>query len=76
MKRNRNTEERKPSGHGRHEHPLPQEISEKEKEIVSRAHDEAIEDISEDPDLNERPRNEDLDEGESARLGGDKNALI
>jgi hypothetical protein len=35
----------------------------------------ADKDISKDPDLNSHNKNEDLDEGELARLGGDSNGL-
>jgi len=61
---------------GRHEHPLPQEISDKQKAANDAAHDEAIQDIEQDPDLSVHSPNDDLDEGETARLGGDTNGLI
>ncbi len=40
------------------------------------AHDIADHDIAEDADLSIHSPNDDLDEGELARLGGDKNDLI
>ena len=61
---------------GRHEHPLPQEISNRERELSERAHEEAMEDIEHDPDLSIHSPNDDLDEGETARLGEDKTDLI
>jgi hypothetical protein len=36
---------------------------------VRKAHEEADKDIAEDPDFNTQSPNDDLDEGESARLG-------
>ena len=36
---------------------------------VRKAHEEADKDIAEDPDFNAQSPNDDLDEGESARLG-------
>ena len=61
---------------GRHENPLPQEISRQEKELTDAAHEEAIEDIEADPELSAHSPNDDLDEGETARLGEGKNDLI
>jgi hypothetical protein len=40
------------------------------------AHKQADEDIAKDPDLSIHSPNDDLDEGELANLGGDKNDLI
>jgi hypothetical protein len=39
------------------------------------AHDEALSDIEEDPDFSAGTPNDDLDEGETARLGEDKTDL-
>ena len=61
---------------GKHEHPLPQEIHNREKEMAEAAHEQADSDISEDPDLSIHSPNDDLDEGETARLGEDKTDLI
>lgn len=63
-------------GEGKHEHPLPQEISHSQKRLNERAHDEAIHDIKEDPDFSAPSPNDDLDEGESARLGEDRTDLV
>jgi hypothetical protein len=43
---------------------------------VKKAHDEADEDISQDPDFNATSPNDDLDEEESARLGDDKTDIV
>lgn len=40
------------------------------------AHKQADQDISNDPDLSIQNPNDDLDEGESARLGEDKTDLV
>jgi hypothetical protein len=61
---------------GKHEHPLPHEISRQEKEKTIRAHDEAEKDMNEDAELTAHSPNDDLDEGESARLGEDTSDII
>ncbi|HTM91667.1 MAG TPA: hypothetical protein VL095_04570 [Flavisolibacter sp.] len=61
---------------GRHEHPLPGEISKPEKEKAIRAHDEAEKDMNEDAELTAHSPNDDLDEGETARLGEDTSDII
>jgi hypothetical protein len=61
---------------GHHEHPLPQEISAKQKQINEKALDEALNDMDNDPDLNASSPNDDLDEGESARLGEEHTDLV
>jgi hypothetical protein len=55
---------------------LPKEISADQKQINERAHDEALNDIDNDPDLSASSPNDDLDEGESARLGEEKTDLV
>lgn len=55
--------------HGHHEHPLPQEISEQERKTASAAHKEADKDMADDAELTASSPADDLDEGESARLG-------
>ena len=47
-----------------------------EKAAVIAAHDEAEADIEKDPDMELPTANDDLDEGELANLGGDKNDLV
>ncbi len=76
MQRRNNTGGSDKEEQGRHENPLPQEISQQEYEINKAAHDDAIEDIEHDPDLSLHNPNDDLDEGESARLGEGENPLI
>jgi|GEM_PF-6012936 len=44
-------------------------------ENIKAAHDQAEQDIEKDPELSIHSPNDDLDESESARLGGDKNDL-
>ena len=61
---------------GRHEHSLPNEISKKENEKAIQAHDEAEKDMNEDAELTAHSPNDDLDEGESARLGEDTTDIL
>ena len=61
---------------GKHEHPLPTEISSKEKQQAVAAHDEAEKDMEQDADLTAQSPNDDLDEGETARLGEDNTDLV
>ncbi len=48
----------------------------KDPEHVTEAHNQAENDIAEDADLSIHSPNDDLDEGELANLGGDKNDLV
>jgi hypothetical protein len=61
---------------GRHEHPLRQEIQAKDRDAAEAAHKQADHDMEEDVELSAHSPNDDLDEGETARLGDDENALI
>ena len=61
---------------GRHEHPLRHEISDEERQKAAAAHNEAEKDIEEDPEFSAHSPNDDLDEGESARLGEDPGTII
>jgi len=61
---------------GRHEHPLPQEISNSQKAKAIEAHDQAEKDMDEDAELTAQSPNDDLDEGETARLGEDTGDII
>lgn len=54
---------------GHHEHPLRQEISNEERKLAEAAHESADEDMTNDAELTATSPNDDLDEGESARLG-------
>jgi hypothetical protein len=61
---------------GRHEHPLPGEISEEQKKKNAESLQQAEADMQQDPDFTPKPnKNEDLDEGELARLG-ENNDLV
>ena len=64
------------SGTQRHQNPLPQEISQQQKQQTEAAHEEAMHDIEEDAELSAHSPNDDLDEGETARLGEGENPLI
>ena len=61
---------------GRHEHPLPGEISPEQKQRNAEALAQAEEDMTDDADFTAQSRNDDLDEAESARLGDGKTDLI
>ena len=60
---------------GKHEHPLRQEISDRSKAETANAHKQADKDMLDDVELTAGHPNDDLDEGETARLG-DKTDLI
>ncbi len=75
MKVNKKEQEGNRAG-GRHVHPLPGEISNKDKQISAAALDQAEKDMEEDAELTAHHPNDDLDEGETARLGEDKTDLI
>lgn len=59
------------SQQGRHENPLRQEISDEQQKLNIAAHSEAEKDMNDDAELTAHSPNDDLDEGESARLGED-----
>ena len=46
------------------------------REDVKAAHDQAEKDIEKDPDLSIHSPNDDLDEGETVRLGEDKTDMV
>ncbi len=51
----------------------PEELKSQENKNITQAHSQADKDIESDPDLNTKPnREDDLDEGELARLEGEK----
>jgi hypothetical protein len=60
---------------GRHEHPLPQEISDEQRALNESAHEEAEKDMEDDAEFTASSPNDDLDEGETARLGEDTNLI-
>jgi len=59
-----------------HEYPLPGEIDSKQRNQNRKAQTEADRDITNDPDLSSRKKNDDLDEGETARLGEGNTDLV
>jgi hypothetical protein len=61
---------------GRHQYPLPGEISPIQRKRNSEAHQQAEKDMISDAELNSKSPNDDLDEGESARLGEDRTDLV
>jgi hypothetical protein len=67
----RNNKGQAEAGEGRHEHPLPQEISNEQRRLNEEAHNAAEHDMEDDAELTASSPNDDLDEGESARLGED-----
>ncbi|WP_121355275.1 hypothetical protein [Flavisolibacter nicotianae] len=74
MEKRKDSNQSRPQ-HGRHEHPLPQEISKTDKERNEAAHNAADRDMENDAELTAGSPKDDLDEGESARLG-DHTSLI
>ncbi len=73
MARKKQDELETDSGH--HQNPLPQEINSSDRALTQQAHAEAEHDIAEDPEFSAHSPNDDLDEGEIARLG-EKTDLI
>ncbi len=61
---------------GRHEHPLPQEISNTQRQQAEQAHQQAEQDMEDDAEFTASSPNDDLDEGESARLGENETGLV
>jgi hypothetical protein len=61
---------------GQHEHPLPSEISREQKVQSAAAHDQAERDMENDAELTAHNPNDDLDEGETARLGENTTDLV
>ncbi|HEV8506894.1 MAG TPA: hypothetical protein VGQ53_15895 [Chitinophagaceae bacterium] len=59
-----------------HENPLPGEISPKERKENADALQQADKDINNDAEFTAHSKNDDLDEGETARLGEGKNDLV
>ena len=59
-----------------HETPLPGEISSEQKKGNDNALQQANKDMDSDAEFTAHSKNDDLDEGETARLGEDKNDLV
>jgi hypothetical protein len=72
MKKNNDTQGQE----GKHEHPLSSEISDRDRKQAADAHREADHDMDQDAELTAHSPNDDLDEGETARLGEDKTDLV
>jgi len=58
------------------QHPLPNEISSLQKQRNEDAHRQAERDIMNDAEFSAHSPNDDLDEGETARLGEDHTDLV
>lgn len=63
-----------PEGH--HQNALPQEISSEQRALNEAAHSAADRDIDADAEFSAHSKNDDLDEGETARLGEDVGGII
>jgi hypothetical protein len=61
---------------GRHEHPLRQEINTQDRKAAEAAHKQADQDMEDDVEFSAHSPNDDLDEGETARLGEGENPII
>ncbi|HVE60598.1 MAG TPA: hypothetical protein VNA26_02180 [Chitinophagaceae bacterium] len=72
----RNLQSENGKGEGRHENPTGREISDEEKKITDAAHEQAEKDMDSDIEFTAHSPNDDLDEGETARLGEEKTDLI
>ena len=59
-----------------HENPLPGEISPLQRKENARALHQADKDMSKDAGLSAQSKNDDLDEGEAARLGEENTDLV
>lgn len=69
MKRKSVNKKRKTGKGGHHEYPLPGEISPEQTRQNANAHEEAEKDMADDAEFVAQNKNDDLDEGETARLG-------
>jgi len=67
MKRKEKNKPANKTGH--HEYPLPGEISPDQKQQNKNALQQADKDMIDDAELTAHNKNDDLDEGETARLG-------
>ena len=73
MKPNKRPRKNKRNGQ---EHPSPGEINAEDKERNANARLQADKDMVDDAELTAHNKNDDLDEGETARLGEEKTDLI
>lgn len=67
---------KQPPPQGSHQNPLPQELSSEQQSLNQSAHTEAEKDMNNDAELTAHNDNDDLDEGETARLGEDLREII
>jgi hypothetical protein len=74
MKRKEKNKHRDRKPH--HEYPLPGEINPVQKKKNTDAHQEAEKDMLDDAELTAHSPNDDLDEGETARLGENNTDLV
>lgn len=73
---NRHTSERKRNKPPLLNNQIPHNGWSKEKELYVAAHYQAEKDMENDPEFTAHNANDDLDEGETARLGEEKTDLI
>jgi hypothetical protein len=69
-------DERRNNGQKRSDNPGNNNKLSGKKDVMDNAREEALGDIEEDADLSVHSPNDDLDEGETARLGEDKTDLV
>jgi hypothetical protein len=69
MKRKSENKKSKPRNPGRHEHPLPGQINPEQSRQNTNAHGQAEKDMADDAEFVAHDKNDDLDEGETAKLG-------
>jgi hypothetical protein len=74
MKRKEKNKRENKKGH--HEYPLPGEINPVQRQRNTDAHQEAEKDMMNDAELTAQNPNDDLDEGETARLGEENTDLV
>ena len=75
MKKKSENKNRKRKKAGLHENPLPGEIKAEQTRQNANAHQQAEEDMADDAEFVARNKNDDLDEGETARLGENKDLV-
>lgn len=76
MKRKKENKNRRKNKEPHHEHPLPGEINAGQKKLNQNAHQQAEEDMADDAELVAGNKNDDLDEGQTAKLGEDHTDLV
>jgi hypothetical protein len=66
----------KKPGKSRHENPLPRQIASRQRKQNADALQQAENDMNSDAEFTAHSKNDDLDEGETARLGEENNDLV